>query len=95
MPLLLNHPFTICLGRIVTSMDNQILRPVIQLACQVALEDGLGAGGITLLGVDRSARHVGHHGVAAAKGVLGGAQHVVGGRRLGEPDIAAIAAEVA
>jgi hypothetical protein len=38
---------------------------------------------------------VGHHGVAAAKGVLGGAQHVVGGRRLGEPDIAAIAAEMA
>jgi hypothetical protein len=35
------------------------------------------------------------HGVAAAEGVLGVPQDVVLGRRLGEPDVAAVAPEVA
>jgi len=38
---------------------------------------------------------VGHHGVAAAERVLGVPQDVVLGRGLGEPDVAAVAAEVA
>jgi len=38
---------------------------------------------------------VGNHGVSAAEGVLGVAQDVVLGRGLREPDVAAVAAEVA
>ena len=39
---------------------------------------------------------MGHHGVAAAPvGVLGGAERVVGGCGLGEPDVTAVAAELA
>jgi hypothetical protein len=38
---------------------------------------------------------VGDHGVAAAPGVLGVAQGVVLGGGLGEPDVAAVAGEVA
>jgi len=64
------------------------------LAGQVAGKNSLGALGVALLGVERSAGHVGDHRVAAAPGVLGGAQRVVLGRGLGEPDVAAVAAEV-
>lgn len=38
---------------------------------------------------------MGHHGVAATEGVLGVAQRVVLGSGLGEPDVTAVAAEVA
>jgi hypothetical protein len=38
---------------------------------------------------------VGHHGVAAAEGVLGVAEDVVLGSGLGEPDVTTVAAEVA
>lgn len=65
------------------------------LAGEVGLEDGLGAGGVSLLSVDRGTRHVRHHGVAAAEGVLGVAQRVVLGRGLGEPHVTSVAAEVA
>ena len=62
---------------------------------QVAVEDGLDTVGVADLGVDGGTGHVGHHGVAAAEGVLGVAERVVLGRGLGEPHIAAVAAEVA
>ena len=76
-------------------MHNQVLGPVVQPPRQVAVEDGLGAVGVALLRVQRRARHVRHHGVAAAERVLGRAQHVVRRRRLREPHVAAVAAEVA
>jgi hypothetical protein len=65
------------------------------LSRQVALQDALGAVGVSLLRVERRAGHVGNHGVSAAEGVLGVAQDVVLGRGLREPDVAAVAAEVA
>jgi hypothetical protein len=76
-------------------VHNEILGAVVVLAVEVALEDELGAVGVALLGIERGARHVGDHGVAAAKGVEGGAQRVVGGSGLGVPDIASVAGEVA
>lgn len=83
------------LGGIVALVDNEILGAVVLLAGEVAGEDGLCAVGVAALGVERGARHVRDHGVAAAKGVLGGAQGVVLGRGLGEPDVASVAGEVA
>lgn len=83
------------LGGVVALVDNQILGAVVLLAGEVAGQDGLCAVGVALLGIERGARHVGDHGVAAAEGVLGGAQGVVLGGRLGEPDVAAVAGEVA
>lgn len=79
---------------IVSLCDNQILGPIVVLARQVALEDGLCAEGIALLCVERGARHVGHHGISAAKGVLGVAEDVVFGCGLGCPDVATVAAEM-
>ena len=76
-------------------MDDEILGPVVEAAREVAVEDGLGAGGVALLGVERGAGHVGDHGVAAAEGVLGVAERVVLGGGLGEPHVTAVAAEVA
>ena len=75
-------------------MDDEVLGPVVVLAGEVALEDGLGAEGVALLGVQVGAGHVGHHGVAAAEGVLGVAQGVLLRRGLGEPDVTSVAAEV-
>lgn len=83
------------LGGVVTTVDDEILGAVVELAGEVAGEDGLGAVSVALLGIERGAGHVGDHGVAAAKGVLGVAEGVVVGRGLGEPDVAAVASEVA
>lgn len=76
-------------------MDDEVLGAVVELAGEVAGEDGLGAVGVALLGVERGAGHVRDHGVASAEGVLGGAQDVVAGGGLGEPDITTVAGEVA
>ena len=75
-------------------MHDQILRPVIFPATEIALQNGLRASGIAFLRVNGCSAHVWHHGVSAAKGVLGVAEGVVLGCRLGEPDVAAVAAEV-
>lgn len=90
------HLFPLSVGPrgVVALVDDQVLGPVVVLAGEVALEDGLGAGGVPLLRVDRRARHVRDHGVAAAPRVLGRPERVVPGRRLREPDVAAVAAEV-
>lgn len=85
----------VSLGSVVTVLDNQVLRAVVVLARQVRLEDGLGTVGVALLGVERSSGHVGDHGVATAKGVLGVAQDVVLGGGLGEPHVTTVAAELA
>jgi hypothetical protein len=65
------------------------------LSRQVALQDALGAVGVSLLRIERRARHVGNHGVSAAEGVLGVAEGVVLGCGLREPHVTAVAAEVA
>lgn len=83
------------LGGVVTAVDDEILGAVVVLAGEVAGQDGLGAVGVALLSVEGSTRHVGDHGVAAAKGILDGSQGVVGGSGLGEPDVASVAGEVA
>jgi len=100
--LLLEHrarnsllPLAVGLGSVVATSDDEILRPVVVLAAEVGLEDGFGAGSVTLLGVDRSTRHVGNHGVSAAPAaVAGGTERVVLRCRLREPDIATVAAEL-
>lgn len=79
-------------------MHDEVLGPVVVLAAEVALEDVLCAGGVALLGVEAGAGHVGDGGVAGAAApalVAGGAQRVVLGRRLREPDVAAVAAQLA
>lgn len=79
-------------------MDDEVLGAVVVLAAEVALEDGLGAVGVALLGVERGTGHVRNGGVAGAAApaeVAGGAEGVVLGRGLGEPDVTAVAAELA
>jgi hypothetical protein len=89
------RPLTIRLSSIITTNNNQILGSVVVLSAQVALQDALGAVGISLLGVERSTRHVGNHGVSATEGVLGVAERVVFGCWLREPDVTTVATEVA
>lgn len=77
-------------------MHDQVLRPVVLAAAEVLVEDGLGAGGVAGLGVQRGTRHVRSHGISAAPGrVRRGAERVVGRSRLGEPNVTAVAAELA
>jgi hypothetical protein len=76
-------------------VDDEVLVLVVETAGEVRVEDGLCALCVALLRVDRGARHVGDHGVASAPGVLCVAERVVLGRGLGEPDVAAVAAELA
>lgn len=85
----------VCLCNVVAILDDKILWPIVVLAGEVALENGLGAIGVTLLGIDRGTGHVRDHGVAAAPGVLGVAQRVVVGSGLREPDITTVTSEVA
>jgi hypothetical protein len=79
-------------------VDNEVLGPVVLATGEVGVEDGLGAGGVALLGVERGTRHVRDGGVAGGAApvlVGGGAEGVVLGRGLGEPNVAAVAAELA
>lgn len=57
---------------VVTSVDDEVLGTVVELAAEVAGEDSLGAVGVALLGVQRGTGYVRDHGVAATEGVLGG-----------------------
>ena len=86
---------TIRLGSVISVVDNQVLRSVIVLSAQVALQDALGAIGVSLLRIERGTGHVWDHGVSAAEGVLGVAEWVLLRRRLREPDVPSVAAEVA
>jgi hypothetical protein len=96
LPLL--GPLAVGLGGVVTLVNNEVLRPVVLLLGEVGLEDGLGAGGVARLGVERGTRHVGDGGVSggAAPVLVGsGAERVVLGGGLGEPDVTTVAAELA
>lgn len=79
-------------------MNNEVLGPVVLATGEVRVEDGLGAGGVALLGVERGTGHVRDGGVAGGAApvlVGGGAEGVVLGSGLGEPDVTAVAAELA
>ena len=86
---------TISLRRVVTTLDNQILRPVVVLAREVAGQDSLGASSVAFLGIDRGAGHVGNHSVASTPLVLRSAEWVVLGGGLWEPDVTTVAVELA
>ena len=87
---------TISLGGVVTTLDDEVLGLVVLTAGEVAVKDGLGAGGVAGLGVDRGTGHVGNHCVSAAPGgVAGGAERVVGWGWLREPDVTSVSAELA
>ena len=88
-------PLTVSLRSIITVVHNQILRSVVVLSAKIALQDRLGAISVSLLGVERGTGHVWDHGVSAAEGVLGVAEWVLLRRRLREPDVPSVAAEVA
>jgi hypothetical protein len=96
LPLL--GPLAVSLGGVIALVDDKVLGPVVFAAAEVGIEDGLGAGGVTRLCVERSTRHVRDGGVAGgATPVLvgGGAEGVVLGCWLREPDVTAVAAELA
>lgn len=65
------------------------------LSAQITLQNRLGTIRVSLLRIERGSGHVGHHGVSAAEGVLGVAERMVFWCWLWEPDVAAVAAEVA
>ena len=81
-------------GSVVALVDDEVLGVVVVAARQVAVDDGLGTGGVPLLGVNRGTRHVGNHGVAATPWVLGRPQRVVPRRGLREPHVTTVAAQV-
>jgi hypothetical protein len=79
-------------------VDDEILGPVVVAAAEVRVEDVLGALGVAGLGVERGTGHVrdgGISGGAAPVLVGGGAEGMVLGGGLGEPDVTAVAAELA
>lgn len=87
----------ISLGSIVATVDNKVFGPVVVAAAEVGVENGLSAGGVALLGVEGSTRHVRHGRVAGAAApvlVGGGAERVVLGSGLGEPDVTTVATEL-
>jgi hypothetical protein len=86
---------TVRLGGVVTTVDNQVLSAVVVLTSEVAGKNGLGAIGVTLLGIKGGTGHVRNHGVTAAEGVLGSAEDVVTRSGLGEPNITTVAGKVA
>lgn len=87
---------TISLGGVVSTLDDEVLGLVVVLAAEVGLEQRLCAGGVALLGVDGGAGHVGHGGVAAAPGAVGGgAERVLLGCGLDVPDVTTVTAELA
>ena len=86
---------TVGLGRVVTLVNNQVLRVVVLLATEVAGQDSLGASGVTLLRIDGGTRHVRDCGVTTLPLVLGSAQRVLLGSGLNIPDITTVTVELA
>ena len=88
-------PLAVCLCSIVALVHNQILWSVVMASAPVRVEDRLRARRVPLLRVDRSTRHVWHHGIASAPWVLGVAQWMILWCWLWEPDVATVATKVA
>lgn len=93
--LCLVNPLAISPSDIFTVVNNEILGSVVLTTREVALEDVLGALGVTGLGVNRSTGHVRDHSIATTPWVQGVAERVILGSGLGEPDVTTVAAEVA
>jgi hypothetical protein len=96
LPLL--RPLSISLSSVVALVHDKVLGTVVLAAGEVRLEDRLGAGGVALLGIERGTRHVRDGGVAGGAApvlVGGGTEGVILWCGLGEPDVAAVAAELA
>ena len=96
LPLL--GPLAVSLGGVVTLVNNEVLGPVVLALGEVGFEDSLGAGGVARLGVERGTGHVRDGGVAGGAApvlVGGGAERVVLGCGLGEPDVTTVAAKLA
>jgi hypothetical protein len=85
----------ICLGGVVTLVDDQILGSVILAAREVALEDVLGTRCVSRLCIQRRAGHVRNHAIATVHGVLCVAERMILWCGLWEPDITTIAVKVA
>ena len=95
LPLL--GPLAVSLGGVVTLVNNEVLGPVVLALGEVGVEDSLGAGGVARLGVERGTGHVRYGGVAGGAApvlVGGGAERVVLGCGLREPDVTAVAAKL-
>jgi len=76
-------------------VHNQISRVVVLTSREVGVQNLLGTSSVALLGVDGCSGHVRRHGVTASPWVLGGAERVVLGCWLREPDITTVSAELA
>ena len=92
--LFLVIPLSIRLRRVVSLVHNQIFWAVVFPTTEVAFENSLGSGSISLLRIERGTGHVRYHGVSASKRILGVAKRVFLWCWLWEPDITAIAAEM-
>ena len=89
-------PLSVCLGCVVTLVHDQVLRSVVFLSGEVRFQYVLHAGSVALLCVERGTGHVWNCGVATAPvHVLGVAEWVILRCWLREPDITAVAAELA
>lgn len=88
-------PLAVRLGGVVAASHDQILGLVVVAAGEVAVQDALDTSGVALLRIDRGTGHVGYHGVSASPCVLSVAEGMVLGCGLREPDITAVAAELA
>ena len=85
----------ISLGDIFTSVYNKILVPVVVTTREIAVENILGALGVTDLRIDGGAGHMRNHGVTTAPGALHVTERVVLGSGLREPNVTTVASQVA
>lgn len=88
-------PLAIGSGCIVTLVDNEVLRLIVEAAREVAIQDSLGALGITDLGINGATRHMRNSGIATTPWVLGITKGMVLGSGLREPNISSVASQVA
>lgn len=75
-------------------MHNQIRQLIILLPTQIALQNPLRPLRISLLRINARPAHMRHHSIATTMLVLRRAQHMVLWRRLGEPHIASVSAQL-
>ena len=88
-------PLSVSLCCVVSLVHDQVFWAVVFPPAEVAVQNSLGSGSIPLLRIERSTGHVSDHGISASEWVLCVTERVVLWRWLREPDIAAVAAEVA
>jgi hypothetical protein len=84
----------VSLSGVIPFVDDKVLWSIVLTASEIAVEDRLDAVSVTDLGIDRGARHVRNHGVAAAPWALDIAEWVVLGGGLREPNVTTISAKL-